>query len=44
MEPQYINDKEKKAIEILSKIDQQHLYQNLDKFSKEEREKFADQV
>lgn len=44
MEQNFINDQEKKAVEILSKIDQQHLYENLSSFSTEERQKFAEQV
>jgi hypothetical protein len=44
MEQNFINDKEKRAVEILSKIDQQHLYENLSTFSNEERTQFAEQV
>jgi hypothetical protein len=44
MQSNFINDNEKKAVEILSKIDQAHLYANLDKHTKEEREAFANQV
>jgi hypothetical protein len=44
MEQNFINDNEKRAVEILSKIDQQHLYENLSSFSNEERQNFAEQV
>ena len=43
MEAQYSQD-EQKVIDLLSKINQQHLYENLTKFSAEDRQKFVDQV
>lgn len=43
MESQYTAD-EQKAIDILSKIGQKHLYENLAKFSAQDREKFAKQI
>lgn len=44
MEGKTYTENEQKVIDILSKIDQKHLYENLDKYSSEEREKFVQQV
>jgi len=44
MESKTYTEDEQKVIDILSKIDQKHLYENLEKYSSEERQRFCQQV
>lgn len=44
MENQLYSEDELRVIDILSKINQKHLYENLDKTTHEDRQRFVQQV